>query len=1271
MSGITVNRYTTPVDDNLLYFTNPVWDTEWFPFPGYVTSDGTNIFYNEGGILNLNVSSWDDIAFRMRFDDDADGLTDIGFYLDDFIVWGVQRYYPDQLISIRNVTRPEQNNIPIISPNTQLTFNTDVKNYGKAGNFYVNISIKNADTGVELFPDSKLLNFQSNEEKTQNWAWTPTQEGNYDIVVTTGDMTVDWTPNDNIEKRRFYVRNPTNNILVVDDDNGELSGGISVKDVEKKVLDGLDAIQNSNLSYNVYTVDRNETGPAKDIMDDYKVVIWLTGLDNQHDNHYWRSDYRNSHTNPNWDTTLKQLDVSEISNYLDAGGYLWLISPGLLYDNYGTTTTILSASDFPRNYLKILECEANLTQMSGGSITTRGTPDPLVGTPNTLGDSASYPTYTTLPPLGFMDKGCRIKKEPSELDASELFYQNTAHTSYNAVSYSGDTYKSVYFGFNFYLLSDKDDRTNMVERVMTFFGLLGGLKASVVGDDEIKVYPEEEFEFQFRVINGATLPDTLTLTLSHTGLDDWYPRLEIKGVVTDQLNLAGKSSEEDIYVYAAVPTLANAPAEFVANFKLDVDSKLTGLNQHLSVNATVVCVGNVTMEADKYTAEIAVTEQVEYTLTLENVTNGADTYRVTLTLSGDGENLGHFSNFQNTVDVDLEPNTPTDDEKLTVKAGENELAGFYNITVTVTAGTLELGSLLFTTKVNQFYDLVITTEDEIEHYLDPNEYFDEITLDFTFEVQNYGNGFDTVTMEAAKDPSSSKKVESSWLEFDDETIAIEPYDPTDEEYGSETGLLTITMPIDIETGEYMILITAISEDEDGEEDSMTITLNIVNPDLEIEKIVFKHPDGSAINPTKGSQKGFDITIEVVIANLGDADITGIDAEIQISHLDESGSTVDDGTIVPMGSNSYDILAMENTTVKFNWKPLEEATYTIKAITDTDDDIFELDETNNDLTVIIEITGAGKPGNGGGDDSDGDGMPDWWEEIYGTDPYTHDAYEDPDGDKLDNLYEYWNGTHPQYADSEDLDNDGTPDGDGMPDGWEAGYGLKVLLDDADVDFDKDSYTNIEEYYNGTDPTDPNSYPGHPVTPSGGKDSGDGDLTWLIILIIIIIVVIIIVIAAIMIKKKQREEALEEEAVAMEMQQPPPVGAYPPQEQVLTPDVYPPPPQAAAPAPGAPQPYYDQPPPVQQPGAYPPPQQMAGDNVQAPPQQMAPQYQSQAQAPQQLPPPTTPQAQPQITDPERLLPAPTTPPPTAPTPAQPPQQPVQPAQPQYTRPAEETQ
>ncbi len=1254
--GITGNRYTATVDGSLLYFTNPVWDTDWFPFPGYATTGPTGLQYNVGGIMNLNVTSWNNIKFRVRFDDDGDALTDVGLFLDDFIVWGVQEYYPDQLISIRNVTNPKQNGIPILSPNNQFTFSTDVKNYGKPGNFYVNISIKDAGTGAVLYSDSKQLNFQSNEEKTQNWAWTPTQEGNYDIIVTAGDEAVDWTPPDNREKRRVYVRNPTTNILVVDDDNSEHSGGIYRKDVEKRILDGLDAIQNTNLTYNVYNVARNETGPAKDIMDDYKVVIWLTGLDNQHDNHYQKRDYLNSLNDPDWDTALKQLDVTEIGNYLDFGGNLWLVSPGFLYDNYGKSETAIPSAHFPRQYLKISSCEANLTVISGGSITTRGTPNPLIGEINTLGDSASYPTYTTLPPLGFEDKGSRVKKEATETDALELFFQNTAQKEYNAVSYSGSTYKTVYFGFNFYLIGDNDDRTNLVERVMTFFGLLGGPSASVVGDDEIDVYPEEQFEFQFRVVNGATLPDSLTLTLEHS-LSDWTPRLEIEGVETDQLDIQGKSSENDIYIYATVPTLVNAPADFVANFKLNVESKLTGFKQTLSVNATVICIGNVTMNADKYEDEIDVTESVDYTIALENVTNGDDTYRVTLTLSGDGEDLGYFSNFQNTIDVDLLANTPTT-ATLTVKADETEPAGFYNITVTVTAGTLELGNLVFTTKVNQFYDVLITTDDDTDYYLDPNDYFDEIALDVGFEVQNYGNGIDTVTMEATKDLSSSKKVESGWLEFDDETIEIAAYDPIDDEYGSETGILMITMPLDVDTGEYIIRLRALSEDPMAE-DSMTITVNIVRPDLEIEKIVFKRPDGSAINPVSGTQKGFDVSIEVVIANLGDADVTGVDIELELSHIDESGNNVDDGTIVPTGSNSYDIISQENATVKFNWKPLEEATYTIKAIVDTDDDIFELDETNNELTASIKVLGAGKPDNGGGgDDRDGDGMPDWWEEMYGTNPDVHDAYEDPDGDELDNLYEYWNGTHPQYSDSEDLDGDGIPDGDGMPDGWEAGYGLKVLLDDADVDFDKDDYTNIQEYYNGTDPTDPNSYPGHPVVDTGGKGSEDEDLTWLLILVIIIIViVVIIVVSMIMIKKKQREQALEEEAVAYEMQQPPPPGTYPPQQQdVLTPDVYPPPPQAAAPARGAPQqPYYPpQQPQPGQPAAYPPSQQMEGEvggvGVAAP--------MPQAPAPQQLPAPATAQGQPQITA-ERLLPAP-----AQPQPQQPPQQP-------YTPPPEGTQ
>lgn len=44
-----------------------------------------------------------------------------------------------------------------------------------------------------------------------------------------------------------------------------------------------------------------------------------------------------------------------------------------------------------------------------------------------------------------------------------------------------------------------------------------------------------------------------------------------------------------------------------------------------------------------------------------------------------------------------------------------------------------------------------------------------------------------------------------------------------------------------------------------------------------------------------------------------------------------------------------------------------------------------------------------------------------------------------------------------------------DSDGMPDRWEEKYGLNRLVNDADLDYDQDSFTNLEEYQSGWDPT----------------------------------------------------------------------------------------------------------------------------------------------------------------------------------------------------------
>ena len=115
------------------------------------------------------------------------------------------------------------------------------------------------------------------------------------------------------------------------------------------------------------------------------------------------------------------------------------------------------------------------------------------------------------------------------------------------------------------------------------------------------------------------------------------------------------------------------------------------------------------------------------------------------------------------------------------------------------------------------------------------------------------------------------------------------------------------------------------------------------------------------------------------------------------------------------------------------------------------------------------------------DSDGDGMPDGWETDNGLDPNdTSDAHwcegdwaegdddgvcNDGDADGLSNLEEFWNGTDPTNPDT---------DGDGMPDGWETQYGLNPLdSSDVDLDNDMDGLTNIEEFLNATYPTNPDT------------------------------------------------------------------------------------------------------------------------------------------------------------------------------------------------------
>jgi len=126
--------------------------------------------------------------------------------------------------------------------------------------------------------------------------------------------------------------------------------------------------------------------------------------------------------------------------------------------------------------------------------------------------------------------------------------------------------------------------------------------------------------------------------------------------------------------------------------------------------------------------------------------------------------------------------------------------------------------------------------------------------------------------------------------------------------------------------------------------------------------------------------------------------------------------------------------------------------------------IDIDEVENTGTGSPDYVDIGAYESYSGVDSDGDGMPDDWELIYGLDPTDSDDAElDGDEDELTNLEEYQAGTDPTDSDTDD---------DGMKDGWEVDNNLDPLdSSDANEDPDNDGLSNVDEYNSGNNSTDP--------------------------------------------------------------------------------------------------------------------------------------------------------------------------------------------------------
>jgi hypothetical protein len=81
------------------------------------------------------------------------------------------------------------------------------------------------------------------------------------------------------------------------------------------------------------------------------------------------------------------------------------------------------------------------------------------------------------------------------------------------------------------------------------------------------------------------------------------------------------------------------------------------------------------------------------------------------------------------------------------------------------------------------------------------------------------------------------------------------------------------------------------------------------------------------------------------------------------------------------------------------------------------------------------------------DTDGDGLPDWWETAHFGGPTAGDAAGDEDQDGSTNLEEYQSGTNPLGGDTYHVDNTGNDDWDGLAPQWDGEHGPKRTIQSA--------------------------------------------------------------------------------------------------------------------------------------------------------------------------------------------------------------------------------
>ena len=348
----------------------------------------------------------------------------MGYYLDDFIVYGFEANNEIGLTSIDDIGTTHLNDTEAISGNFA-NLGTGTTPVLTARMLVYNTS------GLADQEDQDINPIAAGASAKVTWNYQFKQTGDYwvDIELLPPAQGVDASSYDNKQERKVHVADVGAGVLLVDDDGGPTnSGRLHFWNYDVDTDDTVvTALESKGIAFDVTHVLFNSEGPDLAVLKSYHTVIWSTGWDG---------------TGRSVLGTLGPSDRATLRQYLHDGGSLWLLSSETVYD--------LSVADptFLRDTLHL----TNYQDDAGFPATLNGVPG------NEISNGWSFAGQSPIPGNDRTDSLSPGSGSQGTTYESENV-QNPTTGPFNTVNYNG-TCKIVYSAFDLtYIVHDKDRGT--------------------------------------------------------------------------------------------------------------------------------------------------------------------------------------------------------------------------------------------------------------------------------------------------------------------------------------------------------------------------------------------------------------------------------------------------------------------------------------------------------------------------------------------------------------------------------------------------------------------------------------------------------------------------------------------------------------------------------------------------------------------------------------------------------------------------------------------